>query len=80
VPRVTVHLGSILSKKLGRGHERRLEISLQEGGTIADLTQNLKLELEPEMLLLAVNGRVARPETVLEDGDRVHLMMPISGG
>jgi sulfur carrier protein ThiS len=80
VPRVTVHLGSILSKNIGRGNERRLEISLQEGGTIADLVQILKLELEPEKLLLAVNGRVARPDTVLEDGDRVHLMMPISGG
>ena len=80
MPLVTVHLGALLRKNLGRADHTRLEVCLEEGSTIADLVKVLDLELDPEKLLLAVNGGVARPDLVLNEGDKVHLLMPISGG
>lgn len=77
---VTVHLGTILQKKTPRGNKRMLEVSLDKGSSVADLIRLLELEIDPEQLLLAVNGRVAKLNTKLENGHKVHLMMPISGG
>ena len=77
---VTVHLGTILQKKTARGNQRRLELNLAEGSTLADLIRELELDQNPDQLLLAVNGRAANLETELENGDKIHLMMPISGG
>jgi hypothetical protein len=47
---------------------------------VVDLLERLDIELSPEALLLAVNGRVAEPERELVDGDQVNLMPAISGG
>jgi molybdopterin converting factor small subunit len=41
---------------------------------------SLEIELEPEHLLLVVNGRTAQLQRVLRDGDQVNLMPAISGG
>ncbi len=77
---VTVFLGTILQKKTPQGNQRRLKISLEEGAAILDLIHHLDLEIEPDYLLLAVNGKTAGLDQILADGDKVHLMMPISGG
>jgi len=78
--RITVHLHSILQRKTPEGMLRRLEVEMPEGSTILDLIKQVEIEIDPEYLLLALNGRVARLELVMKDGDKVHLMMPISGG
>ena len=77
---VTVHLHTILQKPTDHGLVNRLLIELPDGAQLADLIEHLEIELEPEALLLAVNGRVADPERQLEDGDQVNLMPAISGG
>jgi sulfur carrier protein ThiS len=77
---VTVHLGTILQKKTPEGVKRRLEVALEEDSSLLDLIEYLDLELDPGQLLLAVNGRGAELTHILADQDRVHLMMPISGG
>jgi sulfur carrier protein ThiS len=77
---VTVLLGTILQKKTPQGNQRRLKVSLKDGAAILDLIYHLDLEIEPDYLLLAVNGRTAEVDQVLAEGDKVHLMMPISGG
>jgi sulfur carrier protein ThiS len=78
--KITVHLHSILQRKTPQGLQRKLEVELPEGSTIRDLVETLDIEIDPEHLSLALNGRVTRLEQVLEDGDKVHLMVPISGG
>jgi sulfur carrier protein ThiS len=78
--KIVVHLHSILQRKTPQGLQRKLEVELPEGSTIQDLVDHLEVEVAPEHLSLAVNGRVARLEQVLRDGDKVHLMVPISGG
>ncbi|MCK4800905.1 MAG: MoaD/ThiS family protein [Anaerolineales bacterium] len=77
---VTVFLGTILQKKTPQGNQRRLKVSLDEGASIVDLIYHLDLEVEPDYLLLAVNGRIAELDQLLAEDDKVHLMMPISGG
>jgi sulfur carrier protein ThiS len=78
--RIVVHLHSILQRKTPEGMQRKLEVDLPEGSTIHDLVEHLEVEVAPEHLSLALNGRVARLEKVMNDGDKVHLMVPISGG
>ncbi len=77
---VTVHLHTILQQQTPAGPLDRLEVTLPPGSSLADLLQQLKVGLEPESLLLAVNGRVAEPGLPLSHGDRVNLMPAISGG
>jgi sulfur carrier protein ThiS len=78
--KIVVHLHSILQRKTPQGLQRKLEVELPEGSTIQDLVEHLEVEVAPEHLSLALNGRVARLEQALRDGDKVHLMVPISGG
>jgi sulfur carrier protein ThiS len=78
--KVVVHLHSILQRKTPQGLQRKLEVEIPEGSSIRDLVEHLEMEFDPEHLSVALNGRVARLEQVLEDGDKVHLMIPISGG
>jgi sulfur carrier protein ThiS len=76
---VTVRLHTILQRKLP-GRQRRFELQLVEGNTLLDLVRQLELEVDPELLLYAVNGRVAEADQELQDGDVVNLMAAISGG
>jgi sulfur carrier protein ThiS len=77
---VTVHLHTILQRQTPEGLVGQLAISLPENTTMAGLLDFLEIELEPEHLLLVVNGRTAELKRVLQDGDQVNLMPAISGG
>jgi sulfur carrier protein ThiS len=77
---VTVHLHTILQRQTPEGLVGRLAISLPEDTTMAGLLDFLEIELEPEHLLLVVNGRMAELQRVLQEGDQVNLMPAISGG
>jgi molybdopterin synthase catalytic subunit len=59
---------------------RATEIELSPGSTAADVWPALELGAEPPGLLLAVNKNYATRETVLEEGDEVALIPPVSGG
>jgi len=49
------------------------------GGTVADLLALLPLR-PGEQVIVAVNGEVATPQTVLHEGDEVLLSTPMEGG
>ena len=76
---ITVRLHTILQRKVPGG-KRRMEIKLKEGSTLLELVEHLTLDIDPNLLLYAVNGRVAEVDQVLVDGDVVNLMVAISGG
>ncbi len=78
--RVVVHLHTILQRQTPEGLVRRLEVDLPGGSRVADLLYSMEIALPLDALLLAVNGRVADPEQVLEEGDQVNIMPAISGG
>ena len=77
---VTVHLHTILRRQTPEGLISRMDVTLPEGSTLADLIKELGIELSPDDLLLVVNQRTAEPERVLQDGDNVNLIPSISGG
>lgn len=77
---IIVHLHSILQRQTPEGLLRRLEVELPEGSTIQELIEHLEIEIHPEHLLFALNGRFAEIDQALADGDVVHLIVPISGG
>lgn len=77
---VTVHLHTILQRQTPAGLVDRLDFTLEEGSTLSDLLRQMELPLNPEALLLAVNGRVVDIEQPLAHGDRINLMPAISGG
>jgi molybdopterin synthase catalytic subunit len=53
---------------------------LEEVDRVADVWAALDLGEEPEGLLYAVNRAYAGPDRLLEDGDEVALIPPVSGG
>ena len=59
---------------------RRLEVNLPDGSRLVDLLGTLEITMPLDLLLLAVNGRVAEVEQVLKEGDQVNIMPAISGG
>ena len=77
---VTVHLHTILQRQTPKGLVSRLEVELPSGSTLSDLLQYLAIDLEPEHLLLVINGRMADLNRRLHTGDQVNLMPAISGG
>jgi molybdopterin converting factor small subunit len=78
--RITVHLHTILQRQTEDGLQRRLELDLPPGATVADLLALLEIELSPEAMLLAVNGRIVDLAHEIKDGDTVNLMPALSGG
>ncbi len=77
---VVVHLHTILQRQTPDGLISLLEVQLPPDSTLADLLSFLNIELAPEHLLLAVNGRIAELNQVLSEGDQVNLMPAMSGG
>ncbi len=78
--KVVVHLHTILEKETPTGKQRHLEIEITQGSTLSDLLRMLEITLDPESMLLVVNGRTAELSQVLHEGDEVNLMPAISGG
>jgi molybdopterin synthase catalytic subunit/molybdopterin converting factor small subunit len=75
--RVTVRLFAGLRERAGTG-ERVLD--MPAGAGVADVWAVLGLGEEPSGLLYAVNREYAAGERVLEEGDEVALIPPVSGG
>lgn len=75
-----VYLHTLLQKQTPSGLQSRVQVDVLEGSTVAELLQQLDINLHPEHLLLVVNGKVVEPERVLQPGDEVHLVPAISGG
>lgn len=78
--KVTVQLHTILQRQTPNGRVDQLQVELPEGSCVENLLERLEIALQPEDLLLVVNGRTAPPDQVLADGDRVNLIPAISGG
>ena len=77
---VTVRLHTILQRQTPQGLVRQVELTLPEGSELVEILRLLEVNLDLEALLLAVNGRTAEPEHVLQDGDLVDLIPAIEGG
>ena len=75
--RVTVRLFAGLRERAGTA-ERQIELA--EGARVEDVWPALELDVEPSGLLYAVNREYADRARVLEDGDDVALIPPVSGG
>lgn len=77
---VYIYLHSTLVKYSPDGQTRKLTVNILLNSTLGDLINELGIDPSDLNLLLAVNGKVAEVNQILENQDRVHLMMPISGG
>ena len=74
---VTVRLFAQLRERAGAGE---VSLELPEGACVADALRELR-ELAGDLpLVMAVNREYAREEQVLEPGDELALIPPVSGG
>lgn len=55
-----------------------VEVAFQNGMTLEDFIESLKLSQEPEAVI--VNGTYVAPDYRLQDGDRVSILPVLSGG
>lgn len=75
-------LFAVFRERLGTTH---LEVDLPQGATVADLLEALRREhpgLGPLLAqtMVAVDQEYATPELVLQEGQQVALIPPVSGG
>ena len=77
---VEVYLHTILQRHTAKGLQKQLRVTLPAGSRMVDLIQSLHIELDPEHMLLVLNGKVVELEHVLKDGDKINLMPALSGG
>ncbi len=82
--RVQVRLFASFREAAGRS---QLEVELKEGSKVEDLIRELESaipglveRLKDGRVVVAVNGRFARPDDPLSDGDVVAVFPPVSGG
>jgi sulfur carrier protein ThiS len=74
---VTVILHTNHQSQTQSGWQRQFDVTLLSGSTVAELIPDLGMELPMETTLMVVNGHTARPDTVLQEGDRITLMPAI---
>lgn len=76
--KVTVRLFAMLRERAGA---REVELDLPEGARISDALEALRDVAPPELpLVMAVNREYARDDRVLDPGDELALIPPVSGG
>ncbi len=68
-----------------RAGSSSIPVAVKEGATVADLTAEVRRQLPnlapPEVnIVVAVNADYAGPDVVLQHGDDVCLIPPVSGG
>ena len=76
--KVTVRLFAMLRERAGA---REVELELPDGARISDALTALREIAPPELpLVMAVNREYARDDRVLDPGDELALIPPVSGG
>jgi MoaE-MoaD fusion protein len=75
--KVSVRLFAALRERAGSG---ALDLELPDGSSVGDVWPALALGDEPAGILFAVNRAYAERSRVLEAGDEVALIPPVSGG
>lgn len=78
--RVEVRLHTTLRRRTEDGVVDRLGLEMADGATVADVLDALAITMDPDALLLVVNGKIVKTEHVLEEGDQVRLIPAMSGG
>lgn len=58
---------------------RQVEVTLLSRSTLADLIPDSGVDLQPDKIVMEINGRAAGLETVLLDGDLV-ILIPANAG
>jgi molybdopterin converting factor subunit 1 len=79
---ICVHVRLFASYREAAG-TNRLETSLRTGASVNDLLMSLEDRLpvlRQTRGLVAVNHSYVQPDTILQDGDEVALIPPVSGG
>lgn len=77
---IVVRLHAILQREMPKESNMQLEVSLAPHSTIADLIRHVPVSLDLDTILLVVNNQLVHLDHLLEDGDVVNLIPPVSGG
>ncbi len=79
---IAVHVklfATLRQHRPGLGLGEAFPVELQDGATVGDLVQSLKLP-EDQVKLIFVNALYAELDRALVDGDEVGIFPPVGGG
>ncbi len=78
--KIEVNLFATLTKyNVAEGGGKTLYVPMEEGSTILELMETLEVPRE-EVKLRFLNGKAAKEDALLSDGDRLGLFPPVGGG
>jgi sulfur carrier protein ThiS len=77
---ITVILHTIYQVQTSEGPVGKLELTIENGKTIAAVLKHMGISFHAETGLLVVNGKNVGLNHHLSNGDELHLIAAISGG
>jgi sulfur carrier protein ThiS len=78
--KVSVNFHTTLRSEIKLGGEYPIQVEIVFGWTVKKLLQELSINLNPELILIVINGRIENEEKILTDGDRLDFVPAIEGG
>ena len=78
--KIRVRLFGTLGKDLpDYRHAAGLEVEIPENAKVGDLLRHLKIA-ESQRAVVAINGRIMKPDDILQSGAAVHVFQSVFGG
>jgi molybdopterin converting factor small subunit len=74
-----IHVTVRLFATLRQNREKEMIMELPDGTTIKDIIERLSID-QKDAAILMINGRGAKPDTILEGNDTVAIFPPVGGG
>ena len=63
----------------GYRHSEGMELDIPDGATVKELLELLEIP-ESQKAMLTMEGRIQKPDDVIQPGAQVHIFNPIHGG
>jgi sulfur carrier protein ThiS len=71
--------GTLSQKVPGYRHSQGIEMDIVEGTTVSDLLALLEIDMS-QKAIVAIDGRICKPNDQLPAGARARIFQPVHGG
>jgi sulfur carrier protein ThiS len=78
--KVSVNFHTTLRDEIMLGAEHSIQVEIVVGWTVKKLLQELSINIDPEFIIILINGQIENENTILTEGDKLDFVPAIAGG
>lgn len=78
--KVSVNFHTTLRDEIKLGAEHSIQVEIIVGWTVKKLLQELSINIDPEFIIILINGRIENENSILKEGDKIDFVPAIAGG